>query len=88
MTGLDDLAAAFRGAQEQLGEAQSAAGVTRDRADEALRTIAAVSDGTGNVLITNALERIAAADAAIEEVLGMYVSASEQIETYLQARGL
>jgi hypothetical protein len=85
---LDDLGAAFRAAIEKINEAQSSAGVTRDRGDEALHLLASVSDGTASTLIQAAIERVAAADAALDEVLGMYVGANEQIETYLGHKGI
>lgn len=85
---LDDLGAAFRSAIEKLGEAQSSVGVSRDRHDEALRQISQVSDGSDNALVTSALENVAAADAALEEVLGMYQAAREALSTYLRAKGI
>lgn len=88
MSGLDELGSAFRRAIEKIGEAQSSTGVTRDRGDEALHMLASVSDGTASPLIQAAIERVAAADAALDEVLGMYVSANEQIETYLAHKGM
>lgn len=88
MSDLGELGAAFRAAIEKINEAQSSAGVTRDRGDEALHMLASVSDGTANTLIQAAIERVAAADAALEETLGMYVSANEQIQTYLANKGI
>lgn len=88
MSNLDELGAAFRSAIDSIGKAQSSASTTRDRGDEALRQIASVSDGTASPLVQAAIERVAQADAALEEVLGMYVTANEQLEQYLAARGI
>lgn len=85
---LSELGAALRAAHDKIGEAQSSAGVTRDRGDEALRQLATAGDESANVLLANAIERVAAADAALDEVLGMYVAANEQIELYLRAKQL
>lgn len=85
---LDELGAAFRAAKLKIDEAQSSAGVTRDRGDEALRQLASTGDESANVLIANAIERVAAADSALEEILGMYVGANELIDQYLAAKGM
>jgi hypothetical protein len=85
---LGALGAAFRAAKQKIEEAQSSAGVTRDRGDEALRQLASTGDESANVLIANAIARVAEADSALEDVLGMYVGANELIDTYLAAKGL
>jgi hypothetical protein len=88
VSNLEGLGGSLNGAIEQLGKAQSSAGVTRDRGDEALRQLAQVSDGSDNALLSAALANVAGADDALQEVLGMYVAAVEQIEQYKQAKNI
>jgi hypothetical protein len=88
VSSLDELRASLLQAINRIEEAQSSAGVTRDRGDEALRLTGAVTDGSDSPLVATAIENVAAADAALEEVLGMYVVAAEQIRIYMAQKNL
>lgn len=88
MSDLGELGAALRGAISKIEAAQSSAGLTRDRGDEALRLTAAVTDGSDSPLVATAIENVAAADAALEEIIGMYVNAADQLQTYIAQRNL
>lgn len=88
MSSLGELRASLLQAINRIEEAQSSAGVTRDRGDEALRLVSLVTDGSDSPLVATAIENVAAADAALEEVLGMYVVAAEQIRIYMAQKNL